>query len=218
MDFLDEFMGAFPPARGRKAVPVAIEYVRDLNESDAAAAALPAGIETQPLKRLRQTHHTLARLMADGVSNEEASAITGYSPSRISVLKQDPAFQQLMAYYESNKEEIYLDVHKRLADLGMSTLEELQERLEDDPSKFTNRELMEFLDHTLDRAGFSKTQKVSIQTHVSVDLLSAVKAEVANRKQSDVRVINASQVSERTEVGTAGPPTLVYSADTPDGK
>jgi hypothetical protein len=82
-------------------------------------------------------------MLATGNKQEECSRIVGYSPSYISVLKTDPTFQDLIAYYSTNRELHNFDVIDRMRTLGLSTLDELQSRLEEDPSQFTNRELHE---------------------------------------------------------------------------
>jgi hypothetical protein len=101
----------------------------------------------------------LARLLAEGRKSEECSLITGYSTTRIWILKQDPAFKDLVAYYAAQTEAKFLDVHERLAALGMSTLDELQERLESDPDGFKNRELMELAEFALDRSVTKDSRK-----------------------------------------------------------
>lgn len=141
------------PRRGGK-----IEYrvLRELGEADATlleSSALPSvGAVTPPIQRLRNTHHLLARLLAEGRSQTEASLATGYSISRVSLLTRDPMFQELVAHYRAMKEAQYLDVHARLASLGLSTIDELQERLETEPESFRHRELMELAQLCLDRS------------------------------------------------------------------
>lgn len=127
-------------------------YLRDLAESDVSALRSGAGpgLPANPLARLKHTHHLLARLIAEGRKQVEISLITGYSPSRISVLKDDPAFKELVSYYAEQAEAIYANVHERRAQLGLSAIEELQERVDTDPQSFSNRELMELVETTLD--------------------------------------------------------------------
>lgn len=152
---------AIGSARGKRSEPLFAAYERDLNAGDVELilAPPPKGITTKPLAKLRSTHHFLARLLAEGRKNEECSVITGYSPSRISILKNDPAFQELLSYYATQTEVRYLDVHERLAALGMSTIEELQERLENDPGSLKNRELMELAEFALDRSLTKEARK-----------------------------------------------------------
>lgn len=145
---------AIGSARGAKRQVVQMSYVRDLNagDLDLILNPPPKGSLTTPLARLRASHHFLARLLAEGRRPGECSLMTGYSPSRISILQNDPAFMDLVAYYKEAAEVKYLDVHERLASLGMATLDELQERLEEQPDGFKNRELLELAEFALDRS------------------------------------------------------------------
>jgi len=121
------------PSRGRKPASVAGSVVRQLDESDIQKLNDQSfgqlGSTASPLKRLKHSHHNLARLVADGVREEEISAITGYSSSYISAIKHDPAFEGLVKYYEEQKGQVYLDVHQRLSTLSLDAVDELQSRL-----------------------------------------------------------------------------------------
>ena len=70
----------------------------------------------------------------------------------ISILKNDPAFQELVSFYADEMNELYVDVHQRMATLGTSILEELTERFEADPDKFTKRELLDMFTAMADRS------------------------------------------------------------------
>lgn len=133
---------------------VFLEFSRNLDESDLDLVLNPPpkGITTSPLSRLRNSHHMLARLLAEGRGNSEAALVTGYSPSRISILRGDPAFASLVEYYSTQVEAKYLDVHERLAMLGLSSVDELQERLENDPDSYSNKDLMALAEFALDRS------------------------------------------------------------------
>lgn len=145
MSVSDEF--SLPSARGgrRVAQPLAIELVRSLTVEDVPLLENPppVGSESRAIAELRSTHHSLAQVLAKGHTNEEAALITGYSPSRISILRSDPAFAELLSHYQVMREQVFVDVLDRMKVLGLSTLEELQSRLEQRPEGFTARELME---------------------------------------------------------------------------
>lgn len=152
---LEQLIALGLPAKRRpKSVVDTAVYMRDLGEQDVPLLLNPPrmGIENKPLTRLRNTHHMLARLIAEGRNNTEAALATGYAPTRVTLLRNDPAFQELVAHYKSQAEHKWVDVQERLAMLGMSTLDELQDRLEADPDSFKNRELMELAQMTLDRS------------------------------------------------------------------
>lgn len=138
------------PARGnrRPSAELIIEIVRSLCDSDLPRLANPdlLGSKPIPIQALRASHHQLAQLIAQGRPDTEIALITGYSPSRISILKSDPTFQHLLAGYQEARNDIFVDTLERMRILGLSTLDELQERLESDPQKWSNRELMEMAD------------------------------------------------------------------------
>jgi hypothetical protein len=138
--------------RGRKAGKMDVFVVRELDEDDLGNILNPPMVLPSSggaVKKLRTQHHNLARLIAQGVKGADICMITGYDPSRISVLKADPAFQELVAYYGAQTEEVFVDVHKRMAAVGQMALEEVQSRLEEEPEKIGTAMLMEIVDKTL---------------------------------------------------------------------
>ena len=162
-----------PPARGRRAMKLNIAKKRDLTEADVNALwDIPEGgleSQTNQVLKIRNTHHALARLLAEGRKQVEVSSITGYSPSYISSIQNDPAFKNLVAYYKGQVEETFVSVHERLAALSMLSAEELQARLTENPDDFTIRELNELLSLSADRTGFGPQSRVT-NLNVNVDL------------------------------------------------
>lgn len=143
----------FPPGKGRRPAPIFYNVTRHLNEADISALWDPQRENTGPrIKTLRYNHHLLAKAVANGKSLLECSNLTGLSIQRVSDLKNDPAFQELVSYYADEMNEVYVDVHQRMAALGTSILEELTERFEADPDKFTKRELLEMFTTMADRS------------------------------------------------------------------
>lgn len=53
------------------------------------------------------------------------------------MLQNDPAFKELVAYYKAQASQAYLNVHERVAALGLAALDEIQERLEEKPEDFS---------------------------------------------------------------------------------
>lgn len=141
-----------PPGKGRRPAPIDYLVTRELGAEDVVKLwELPAERVT-PLKKLRYNHHLLAKAVASGKSLMECSAITGLSGARISVIKNDPAFMELVSFYAEELHEVFVDVHARMAALGTSVLEELQERFDEAPDKFTKKELMELFTTMADRS------------------------------------------------------------------
>lgn len=219
-EFLDELL-APPPARGSRATPNAMVYERALTRADIESLhALPDGAlaTTVPtIKAIRQRHHSLARCLAQGMAEAEASAITGYCSSRISVLKQDPAFQELLTYYTEQKEEIFIDVHQRLAALGLNSIEELMARLDDQPEKFTNKDLMELAGLGFDRSGYGVQTKNSHTVNVALvppHAIARIKEEVAKRENGKLIELQANtQDNIEPGLGDIGEPGLPAVAE-----
>lgn len=127
---------------------ISVEIVRGLTAEDIPRLQMPLPQATAPIpiKQLRASHHQLAQLLCQGRPDSEVSLITGYSLSRISILKSDPTFKELMAGYQEIRNQVFVDTLERMKILGLSTLDELQERLEQSPERWSNRELMEMAD------------------------------------------------------------------------
>lgn len=144
-----------PPGKGRRPAPLTYGQPRALTEADIVSMwdANASGAKGIPrIKTLRYNHHMLAKAVASGKSLLECSQLTGLTGGRISDLKNDPAFQELVSFYSEELHEVYVDVHQRMAALGTSVLEELTERFEAEPEKFTKRELLELFTTMADRS------------------------------------------------------------------
>lgn len=139
----------FPRPRGNRPEPLAIEVLRVLELKDLQALGTSVVAVPQRLLQIRQPHHQLARTLCEGKEIVEASLITGYAPGTISQLLNDPAFQELMCYYGTQREQVFVDTLERLKSLGLTSHEELQRRLDEAPEKFTNTQLMELVEMAL---------------------------------------------------------------------
>lgn len=136
-------------AKRRPARPVRVEILRELGAEDLPIlqSEEAAPVKGQTLRNLRHSHHNLAMLIAKGDPIEQVALSTGYDPQYIARLaRSDPAFKELVAHYVSIREEKFVDVMDRMKVLGLSTLDEIQNRLEAAPDDWSRRELMELAD------------------------------------------------------------------------
>lgn len=163
-----ESLGLFARGRGRPKEQVSFSLGAALKPEDAMLEPVPA--EVQPLKALRRSHHELAKLIAQGHKNVVISEISGYSLTRIQILKDDPQFKELVEHYTTVEDETHLasraDFHERLAALGFDSIETLHQRLLDEPEAFAVGELLKVVEATADRTGHGKTstQNLNIQS------------------------------------------------------
>ena len=127
-------------------------FDRELSDADLVLLeeGVGLGLSTPPIAKIREVHHHVARLLAEGRKGVEVSAITGYSQSRISILKRDPAFSELLAYYKGQTAVVYQTVHEKLAQVGTMALEELRDKLED--GELSTNQLIKVVEMGSDRS------------------------------------------------------------------
>lgn len=159
--------------KGRTPALDTAEAVRPLVEADLALLEVERATPAPALKRLRDSHHALARVLALGAKPAEASIITGYSASRISILQADPSFQELVSHYRGNSATAVADLQERMLTLSLDALEELRDRLNDNPELISNAMLLEVLKTGADRTGYGPK---STQVNVNVNLAARMGA------------------------------------------
>lgn len=177
---------------GRAPVAVEARVCGELGESDLALLASERGSRPRPIAKLRDRHHALARCLAQGMRDSEAALITGYDPSRISILKGDPTFRKLVEDYKDIKAEAFADFHERASTLAVSAVNELQDRLEEVPESFQNEDLLEIMKATADRTGHAPVSK-SVAIHANVDLGQRLNAARERLRKADPKVIEATK-------------------------
>jgi len=159
------------------------EVARELRPSDLVLLATNASIQPIDIKKLSNRHHALARLIAAGTPHYEAAIVTGYQPSRVSILLGDPAFEELIEFYKSKVDEVFVNTMEQIAGLSQDVLEELRDRLQDKPEDFSIGQLQNLMTATLDRSGYGPTHKQV--TEVTVNL--AAKLEEGRRRALEAR-------------------------------
>ena len=237
-DFVDtqiglEVMQAFGKKSGgrRKTLPpLHFEMVRDLTIDDALVmqAAPPrqagSGAQGAPLQRIRTIHHQIARMLADGNKIVNISAILGVTPARVQQLKNDPAFGELLAHYEEIEEQASIDLKHRFYLLGAAGMEELQERLLEEPDSFGNGHLMELVKLTIGgEAPKSNSAPANTQGLSSTDLErmkqnadAGSRGKITYRKTEEVD--GQAKADKGTEVGSYSGPKSVPRAEEPQGE
>jgi len=96
------------------------------------------------IKRIRDHHHLIARLVAEGKRTTDIANEVGLSISRVSILKGDPTFKQLVEMYRMNYNQLadaaYADVKKKAAILEMESIEHRLDQYYEDPDSISAAE------------------------------------------------------------------------------
>lgn len=166
-----------------------VTFVRELRESDHVLLAsgvnlVEAGAKARPTERIRDRHHAVARLIAQGLKFVEVSAITGMSAGHIGILARDPAFKALIHDYSKIENGLLADFTERATILSLTAMNELQERLETRPEEVSESMLLEVVKTTADRIGHAPVSK-SVTLNASVDLsarMTAARQRLAQRQ------------------------------------
>lgn len=182
---------------GRPAAPLHATYVRDLREDDIAAMKQNRGSKPPELKRISDRHHALARLLAAGTPEAEAALATGYGVSRVSILKQSPAFQELVALYRKEVDFQFSTILEHMAGLSHDAILEIRERLEESPEDFSNKDLLSLVNDMADRTGAPRQKEVNNNVTFNLgDRLERARArarEAINAQIEDAEIIEDSE-------------------------
>lgn len=159
-----------------------------LDEEDLRALIMAPGdvssAEDDPndLKKIREKHHHVARLVAGGMQQRMVASITGYTESYISILLNNPSMQELVELYRI-KDGYASDLAvEKLKAVGLKALERLDEKL--DADGLSNLELLSAAKLGLDRSGHgpqSKQAVISEQHIIDHARLAELNAEAKRR-------------------------------------
>lgn len=181
--------------RGNAGAPLTVEVVREITPADLHLLATANRQTKVPeLKRISDRHHMLARLLAAGVPDNEAALTCGYEAPRVWILKNSPAFQELLDLYREQVQEHYIGMLDHMAGLGRDALLELRDRLEDNPEDFSIDDLRKILNDMGDRTGAPR--KSEQHREVTVNLGDRLEAARERARQARLRVIEDAEIVE----------------------
>jgi hypothetical protein len=149
--------------------------------------------EPTDLKRLRERHHSVARLVAKGMQQSLVASITGYTQSYLSVLLNAPAMRELVEMYRIQNGSAAEVIGERLKTVGLKAIDKIEDKLEaEDLSAF---ELATIAKLGLDRSGHgpSSTQHTIQETHL-VDHAELARLNKAALQRSAEVIVPMSEV------------------------
>ena len=179
------------------AKPPAVFNERELELKDLDRLIAESRPQTQRLKAIREVHHRIARMMAAGLTNVEVAASLGLSVNRMSLLRGDPAFQELLAFYTEQEKEIWQEVREHAAQLGITAAQVIHERMLDDPEKMKTADLLSVMRSGLDYGGHKPAERSeSLHVHTTAEQLARIKAA---RGEENVSVRGREEAAEEED-------------------
>lgn len=150
--------------------------VIEVKEGEAVPTAKPPMLRT-----LRDSHHSVARLLARGLTPAQVSLQTGYALSRISSLQNDTAFRDLLAHYRRENQEILTIVEERYLLVANDAAQAVHEKLLDNPDEVPLSQALEVFKAFADRAGYAPVQR-SVNKNVNLNI--GERLDAARARQS----------------------------------
>lgn len=167
-----------------------IVAVTPLTKDDLARLREPRRATT--IKRLKESHHFLARLFASGMDCADVAKRTGFTYARVKRHYDSPAFKELIAQYRTMYNEAWLETVDDYQDLvyGNMIKAELQiadklAEAEEQDEILPVRELIAISRDAADRMGYGKKS-----TNVNVNVDFASRLENAVRRSAAARIID----------------------------
>jgi len=174
--------------------------IRPIQREDLPRLLKPRDKSASIPHKLRESHHTIARLLATGIDYMRVAALTGYSYNRVSQLASAPAMQELIAKYRDSVDQTWiesLDSYYELATRNMLKAERmLADKLEDAEEAnepLPVRDLISISRDAADRFGYGKR---TTQTNVNIDFAAELEKRIA-RREGKVVELNPNPTSIR---------------------
>jgi hypothetical protein len=161
--------------------------VREVTAGDVVPRGAPPAVA-----RLRDSHHTAARLLARGLNETEVSHLTGYALSRISSLKRDPLFAQLCEAYRLEQREAQRDLEALWLGVATDYGQHIHEALLDNPEAVPIAVALDVFKAFADRAGMAPVSR-SVNKNLNLNIgerLDRARGSAARPREQGPRVID----------------------------
>lgn len=194
----------------QKALP---EEERQARSALTGAQQVPtAADDPKDLKRVREKHHSVARLLAAGTTQRLTATITGYSESYLSILLNNPAMQELVDYYRIQRGNAVEVVAEKLRAGALGAVERLVDKMES--NELDANALLGLAKLGLDRSGHGprNTTEVITENHV-YDHAAIAELNRKAREGSKEFILDPQQVRA---AALPAPSSAVEDADAED--
>lgn len=155
-----------------------VKGVRPMNKSDIESLRQPSA--RTRLQNIKDVHHIIARLTVSGLSLNEIAAEVGYSIGRISIIRNSPAMEELIARYRGQVDESWRRQwdadQEAMTSVRRKSLRIIEDYLDDhEENPVPIAAALKAYDSTADRSGYHrKTTKENININFAASLEEAI--------------------------------------------
>ena len=191
-----------------------ITNIRAVTRAD--LAHLTVKREANAVQTLRDNHHRIARAVASGMSIADIAATCGVSYNRVSSLKADPAFQELVAHYralvtaEWAQQDTVIEFLRGNALKAQAMLSDKLDAASEAGEFLPTRDLLGIAELGLDRTGYGKVNK-----NINVNVDFAAKLEAARNRSARANFVRTIEALGETISPTEVPQSAGATSPTP---
>lgn len=175
----------------------------DVQLPTSASIAADPEADGKDLKKLKEKHHSVARLIAGGMTQRMVAAIAGYSESYVSILLDNPSMQELVGFYRTGYQSANEAITERLRRAAGTAVELLEAQMQVEGTATDPNILLGVAKLGYDRSGHGP----SSQQHVITESHVFDHAELRRRDQQ-ARAASASRIIEHQPAPTPPTPEL----------
>lgn len=152
--------------------------------------------DAKDLKKIRERHHSVARLIASGMEQGMVATISNYTPEYLSVLLNNPAMQELVGFYRAKAGNAAEVIGEKLRHVGLAAIEKLAERMDKTgEDAMDDHALISVAKLGLDRSGHGpSTTSHNVTEHHVVDHARIKELDAQARGRSAERIVPVDKV------------------------
>lgn len=172
------------PVGPRQAQPLNFTIVGEIEDEhlEMISSGVPRS-RGSSLKRISERHKAMARAIANGTAVSDVAFYFSLEVMSVRHLMRDPAFKNLVAFYQRAEDEIVMSTQERLTRASNEALDLIQERFENEETraKITIPQALEVAQMGADRTGNGpQSSTVAVNVHVGLaDRLKAARERAA---------------------------------------
>lgn len=158
---------------------------REVLEEGPKVPLLPGQENILSIEQMRTRQHRMAQLLASGLKETTVARMVGFTVGYVSNLKRSPAFAELLAHYTAEVEDRFSGFVERAGELSEQLVDELADRLQENPKQFTVNQILEAVKTLADRSGNAPVARTT-NLNVNVDLGSKLAAARARATAAEL--------------------------------
>lgn len=166
-----------------------IRSVRPMVRADLELLRQPSA--RSRIQKLRDSHHIMARLFVSGLTNAEVASETGYTIARVSVLRNSPAMEELVAKYRADDHDEWRKhrdgTYEYMHRVRMKAVRLIEDALDEDEVK--PEFALKVFDSMADRTEYHRK---STKENINIDFAARLEVAIAR----STRVIETNRLED----------------------